>query len=248
MKTEVLYGIHPVCEALKAGRRKVDRIWIANHKQSRPHVQIRRLAEEARIPFGTVRSSKLNTITGTDKHQGIGARVRSYAFTPLEVILREAEDHQHDIFLLMLDSVLDPQNLGGLIRTAACVGVDGIILPKDRAASPSPAVSKASAGALEHMRLHQVTNLAVTMRRLKKEGIWFAGLTPAAELSVFKCNLTGPLALIVGGEQKGIRKLIERECDFLISLPQSGRINSLNASVAGGVAMYEALRQRNLLL
>jgi len=244
MKAEVLFGVHPVNEALKAGRRAIDQIWIATEKQSRPKAQIQMLAERAQIPVERVRASELKAITGTDRHQGIGARVSPYAFVPIETIFAKARDKNQDTFLLMLDSVIDPQNLGGLIRTASCAGVDGIILPKDRAAPPSPAVSKASAGALEHVLLHQVTNLSATIGRLKKKGIWIAGLASAADQSLFGCNLTGHLALIVGGEQKGIRTLIKRECDFLLSIPQSGAIDSLNASVAGGIALYEALRQR----
>jgi len=244
MKAEVLFGVHSVNEALKAGRRAIDQIWIATEKQSRPKAQIQMLAERAQIPVKRVRPSELKAITGMDTHQGIAARVSPYAFVPIETILAKARDKNQDTFLLVLDSVIDPQNLGGLIRTASCTGVDGIILPRDRAAPPSPAVSKASAGALEHVLLHQVTNLAATIGRLKKKGIWIAGLASAADQSLFGCNLTGPLALIVGGEQKGIRTLIKRECDFLLSIPQSGAIDSLNASVAGGIALYEVLRQR----
>jgi len=244
MKAEVLFGVHPVNEALKAGRRIIDQIWIATEKQSRPKTQIQMLAQQAKIPVERISPSKLSALTGSDRHQGIGARVSPYAFVPIETIFAKASDKNQDTFLLMLDSVIDPQNLGGLIRTASCAGVDGIILPKDRAAPPSPAVSKASAGALEHVLVHQVTNLAATIGCLKKKGIWVAGLTSAADQSLFACNLTGHLALIVGGEQKGIRTLIKRECDFLLSIPQSGVIDSLNASVAGGIALYEALRQR----
>jgi len=244
MKTEILFGVHPVNEALKAGRRAIDQIWMATEKQSRPKVQIQMLAEQAQIPVERVRPSELKAITGTDRHQGIGAKASPYAFASIEAIFAKARDKNQDFFLLMLDSVTDPQNLGGLIRTASCAGVDGIIVPKDRAAPPSPAVSKASAGALEHVLLHQVTNLTATIGRLKKKGIWIAGLASAADQSLFTCNLTGHLALIVGGEQKGIRTLIKRECDFLLSIPQSGMVDSLNASVAGGIALYEVLRQR----
>lgn len=244
MKAEVLFGVHPVYEALKAGRRKIDQIWIVTDKQSRRKAEIRMLAERAQIPLERITPSKLNAIAGTDRHQGIGAKVSPYAFVPIETLFAQARNKNQAHFLLMLDSVTDPQNLGGLIRTASCAGVDGIILPKDRAAPPSPAVSKASAGALEHVLLHQVTNLSATIGGLKKKGIWIAGLASAAEQSLFACNLSGHLALIVGGEQKGIRTLIKRECDFLLSIPQRGVIDSLNASVAGGIALYEALRQR----
>ena len=146
----------------------------------------------------------------------------------------------------MLDSILDPQNLGGLIRTAVCAGVDAVILPKDRSATPSPAVSKASAGALEHARVIQATNLVRSMALLKEAGIWITGLDRAGDPSIFQSDFNGPVALVVGGEEKGIRPLVKKHCDFLATIPQQGPIDSLNASAAGAVAIYEAFRQRHL--
>jgi len=149
-----------------------------------------------------------------------------------------------DLFLLLADSISDTHNLGALIRTALCAGVDGVIIPKDRAAAPLPSVSRASAGALEHMPVVQVTNLVNTIAELKEKGMWIAGMAADADQSLFESNLTGPLALVIGGEEKGIRPLVRKHCDFLIRIPQEGQIDSLNASVAGAVVMYEAYRQR----
>ncbi len=144
----------------------------------------------------------------------------------------------------MLDNVLDPQNLGAIIRTALCVGVDSIVLPKDRSAPPTPSVSRASAGALEHIKLTQVTNLVNAIKDCKKKGLWIYGLQKEAEQSIYTTDLSGSIAIVLGGEQKGIRPLVKRNCDFLVSIPQQGPMDSLNASVAASIAMYESFRQR----
>ncbi len=146
----------------------------------------------------------------------------------------------------MLDNIQDPQNLGAIIRTALCVGIHGVVVPKDRSASPTPAVSRASAGALEHIRLVRVTNLVQTIKHCKSRGLWVMGLQQNAVQSIYAADLSGSIAIVLGGEQKGIRRLVEKNCDFMVSIPQLGTLNSLNASAAGAVAMYEAFRQRNI--
>ena len=144
----------------------------------------------------------------------------------------------------MLDNIQDPRNLGAIIRTALCVGIQGVIVPKDRSAPPTPAVSKASAGALEHIRLARVTNLVQTIKHCKTSGLWIMGLHKDAAQSIYAADMSGSIVLVIGGEQKGIRRLVKKNCDFLVSIPQQGEFNSLNASVAAAVAMYEAFRQR----
>ena len=144
----------------------------------------------------------------------------------------------------MLDNILDPQNLGAVIRTALCAGVDGVVMPKDHSAPPTPAVSKASAGALEHIRLSIVTNLVHTIKQCKNNGIWIIGLQKDAPQSIYAGDLTGSIAILLGGEQKGLRPLVKDNCDFLLSIPQQGPVDSLNASAAAAIAMYEAVRQR----
>ena len=148
------------------------------------------------------------------------------------------------LFLIILDNVVDPHNLGAIIRSALAVDVDGIIIPKDRAVGPTPAVSKASAGMLEHASLSRVTNIVATIKILKEKGLWLFGLDSAATQSLYDSDLSGAAALIVGGEEKGIRPLVKKNCDVLLSIPQSERVESLNASVAAAVAMYEVFRQR----
>ncbi len=187
---------------------------------------------------------QLQRITGSDLHQGVGARVGEYPFAAFDDFLIDIQPGNND-FLLLLDNVVDPHNLGALVRTALCVGVRGIIITKDRSASPTPAVSKASAGALEHVMLCKVTNMVETIKEIKEKGFWVVGMDAGAEKTVFSCELGDRLAIVIGGEGKGIRPLVKTNCDFLVSIPQKGSISSLNASVAGAVVMYEAFRQRN---
>ena len=244
MKTEIIYGIHPVWEALSARRRKVYEIFLADEKFSGRIAQIKSLADSRGISQKSLPPGDFKALAGTKGHQGVAARVSPYPLTALADILPTIQAGDGRFFLLMLDNIVDPQNLGAIIRTALCVGVDGVILPKDRCASPTPAVSKASAGALEHLRLSRVTNLVQTMKICKNRGLWTIGLLKDAEQSIYTGDLTGSIAMVLGGEQKGLRPLVRKNCDFLFSIPQQGPLDSLNASAAAAVAMYEAWRQR----
>ena len=246
--TEYLYGIHAVREALMAGRRRIHQIYILEKRTSQRIRKLIALAESNRIPVRYVSSETIRFTLKTENHQGIGAGVGPYPFVDLNRVLVTFSEDADAPFLLLLDHIVDPQNMGGLIRTASCVGVNGVIIPKDRSASPTPSVSKASAGALEHISITQVTNLVRTIRTLKEKGIWIVGLDQAADNPVFFSDVSGPIALVVGGEEKGIRSLVRQKCDMLVSIPQKGRIDSLNASAAGAVAMYEIYRQRQYAL
>ena len=244
MKSELLYGIHPVFEALVAGRRRVYEIYLDKEKNRGRLAQIESMAEARGVLKKSIAPGDFKALTGTIGHQGAAAVVSPYPQVTVHDILQtvQGEDRKH--FLLMLDSIQDPQNLGAIIRTALCVGIHGVIVPKDRSVSPTPAVSKASAGALEHIRLVRVTNLVQTIKHCKTSGLWVMGLQKDAAQSIYAADLRGPIALVLGGEQKGIRRLVKKNCDFLVSIPQQGALNSLNASVAAAVAMYEAFRQR----
>lgn len=247
MKTEILYGLHPVLEALRADRRDFFEIFVAAGKTAERVRRATALAESKGIPVKTVSPARLSEIIRNDMHQGIAARVSPYPLVELESILELSTEKGGLHFILMLDNILDPQNFGALARSADAVGIDGIIIPKDRSAPPSPAVARASSGALEHARLVRVTNMVSTLSVLKKRGIWIVGLDFRATQSIFKSDLADSIGLVVGGEEKGIRPLVLTHCDLLVSIPQIGRVESLNASVAGAVAMYEAYRQRRLL-
>ena len=244
MKTEILYGVHPVCEALAANRRHVFEICIDREKKSGRIAQLLSLAESRGIAPKTIGPDDFRTLAGSARHQGVVARVSPYPLSSVADIMQSIQDGKRTPFLLMLDNILDPRNLGAIIRTALCVGFHRVILPKDRSATPTPSVSRASAGALEHINLARVTNLVNTIKHLKSAGLWIVGLQKDARESIYAGDRTGPMAVVVGGEQKGIRPLIGKQCDFLVSIPQQGPVDSLNASVAAGVAMYELFRQR----
>ena len=246
-KTEILYGIHPVFEALKAGRRKIFEVYCASEKSPKRLGKVAALAQSLNIPVKKTNISQIESLTGTGQHQGIGAMVSPYPLTGIDDIVGRVEFDATGHFLLLLDNVIDPHNLGALLRTSLGVGVDGVVIPKDRSARPTPTVSKSSAGALEHVRLARVTNMVNTIKDLKDRGLWIVGLDIAADQSIFFSDLTDSIAIVIGGEAKGIRPLVKKHCDILMSIPQTGRVNSLNASVAGAIAMYEAFRQRGLM-
>jgi len=245
MKTEIVYGIHPVFEAIRAGRRDAFKVFVSVGDPSKRLAPVVQLAQGRGIPIETVDSGKLKALSGTGAHQGVCARVTPYPWGSWEELTEAVNHPGRRCLLLVLDHVVDPHNLGALVRTALCAGVDGVIMAKDRSAPPSPAASKASAGALEHIRLVRVTNLVRSLKELKAHGVWVFGLDRQARQSLFSSDLTDSLAIIVGGEAKGIRPLVRSECDQLIAIPQVGDLNSLNASAAGAVVLYEAFRQRS---
>ncbi|MBU4184840.1 MAG: 23S rRNA (guanosine(2251)-2'-O)-methyltransferase RlmB [Proteobacteria bacterium] len=244
MKTEILYGFHPVFEALKADRRNFFEVYVSKDKISKQFGKLLAIAESKKISVKKLKLSQLKYLTKTDLHQGIGARVSSYPFVELNDIFDSPQHPDINQLFLLLDNVVDPQNLGAIIRTALCVGVNGVIITKDRSALPTPAVSKASAGALEHVNVIRVTNIVTTIKILKNKGVWIFGMDKNADKDIFFCDFSGSLGIVIGGEEKGIRSLVRKQCDLLISIPQIEKINSLNASVAAAVVMYEVFRQR----
>ena len=245
---EILYGHHPIVEALKAGRRSIVEIFLASDKSSPRLASIADKAYAGNIPLSKVSSARLSALAGSERHQGMCARVSGFSYTGLDEVLKgaatEKADRSAPVCLLLLDTIQDPHNLGALIRTAYCAGVDGVVIPKDRCATPSPAVSRISAGALEHTRLVRITNLVKTISALKSKGLWVSGLDRAAGDTLFSTDFNVPLAIVVGSEEKGLRPLVKKNCDMLIGIPQMGEVDSLNASVAGGIVMYEVFRQR----
>ena len=232
---EVLYGFHPVVEALTAGRRNMyslvlDRVTLSDRQE-----KIVKLAQKYQIAWKTQTPEQIRAFCGSEHHQGVAASVSPLPTDSLASIEIATDRDAPACLLVLLDSVVDPNNVGAVVRTAHCVGVDAIVIPKDRAVGATPAVSKASAGALEHSRLCRVTNLVDSIQRLKKSGVWVAGLAVQADQTVFQADLKGPLALVVGGEEKGLRPLVRQHCDFLVTIPMRGRVDSLNASAAAAV-------------
>jgi len=244
MNAEIIYGFHPVREALRANRRKIYTIYIGRDTSGNRSEEISTLAGAKGIAVERVTADTIRSMCRTDHHQDVCARVSAYPVVAAEDLMDMLPTGETSSFFLVIDSVLDPQNLGALIRSALAAGVPGVLTPKDRSAPPTAAVSKASAGALEHIRLARVTNLSRTLEALKQRGLWIFGLEGTADQEIYRTDLTGPLALVVGGEEKGIRPLVKQHCDLLVSIPQFGPLDSLNASVAGALAMYEVFRQR----
>ena len=243
--TETLYGRNAVYESLRAGRRKAYKLTLARGmRQSDVVDQILALARQAGVGIQRVDRHQLDQV-GDVNHQGVALEVARYPYAGLDEILSQAKSADEAPLLLLLDVLKDPQNVGTLIRTAEAVGVHGVVIQRRRAVGITPSVVRASSGAVEHLPVAQVTNISRTIEQLKEEGVWVAGLeaTPEAEIA-YETDLTGALAMVVGSEGKGMRRLVRERCDFLVRLPMQGRVASLNASVAGSVALYEVLRQR----
>lgn len=241
---ELLAGIHPVGEAIRAGRRRIYSLLVNDGRLNSRLVSLVDSARAAGIPVETVSKDRFEELCSGIPHQGAAAWVSPFPVQKAETVISRLADHGSPLFIMVTEGLEDPHNLGALIRTALCAGVDYIMIPKDRSVSATPSVSRASAGAMEHAPLYVMTNTASFLQRLKTAGFWIAGLDAQGDTPLFSADLTGNLALVLGGEHKGIRPLVKKECDFMISLPVNG-VTSLNASVAGGIAMYEALRQRS---
>jgi 23S rRNA (guanosine2251-2'-O)-methyltransferase len=242
---EILYGRHAVHESLQAGRRKSYKLMLAEGvRQTDAIGQIVFLAEQAGASVAYTQRRNLDRL-GDVNHQGVALETSEYPYSSLDDILAIAQSRQEAPLILLLDLLQDPQNVGSLLRTAEVAGVHGVIIQRRRAVGITPAVIHASAGAAEHLLVAQVTNLVNALGRLKEQDVWVAGLEVVEGAQVYyEADLKGPLAMVVGSEGSGLRRLVRERCDFLIRLPMRGRVTSLNASVAGSIALYEALRQR----
>jgi 23S rRNA (guanosine2251-2'-O)-methyltransferase len=242
--SEYIWGRNPITETLQAGRR-VKRILLADGQREAPTIAaIIQEAQRRNIPVETVPRARLDQLSRGAVHQGCLAQVEERKYVRIDDIFAHAKHLQQEPLLLILDAIQDVNNLGSLLRTAEAAGAHGVIIPLHRAAEINATVVKSSAGATEHLLIAQETNLTRSIEYLKKQHIWVVGLAGEAQTLYTKANLTGPLALVVGNEGKGISRLVREHCDLLIKLPMHGRINSLNAAVAGSIALYEALRQR----
>jgi len=240
---EILHGYHSVNEAFRAGRRTIREIWLSRGKVAPRVEDLAKKAADRGVNITRTPESRLSTMAGTGRHQGLCVNATRFPYIGLGEILDRVKE-AHSPRLLLLDSILDPHNLGALIRTAYCAGMDGVVIPRDRSAAATPVVSRISAGALEHTHLTRVTNLVTAIAKLKKAGFWVAGLDRAGQDTLFSTDLSGRLAVVLGSEENGLRPLVKKYCDMLIAIPQKGVVDSLNASVAGGVVMYEMFRQR----
>ncbi len=245
--SDIIFGIHPVHEALRSGE-QLERLYIAQGRQAKGLSDLFDLAKAARLE---VRIEPWDQLTkragGAASHQGVVALRATFAYVELEDLLVSVTNSGAMPFLLVLDQIQDPHNLGAILRSAECAGVQGVILPKRKAAEVTATVVKVSAGATAYVPVCRVTNLAATLEELKRRGIWVAGTTANAVQTYTQADFTMPVAVVIGNEEKGMRPLVTEKCDVLVSIPLYGKIASLNASVASALLMFEVRRQREKL-
>ena len=235
-------GRNSVLEAIRAGR-PIDRLYVQDGLKDGPVQTIVREAKKAGLYVRFETKDRLTQMAGNDTHQGVLASVAAYEYASVEEILKEARDRNEQPFIILLDGIEDPHNLGSVIRTAHQAGAHGVIIRENRAVGLTATVAKTSAGALNYIKVAKVTNIVKTMERLKKEGLWFV----CADMDgtrMYDLDLKGAIGVVIGAEGNGVSRLVRENCDFVASVPMFGRIDSLNASVAAALLMYEIVRQR----
>lgn len=243
LREDLIIGRNAVMEVLKSDR-TVESLYISNGNMEGSIKAIINIAKDKGIVLKEVDRKKLDFMSGGTNHQGVIAQVTPYKYYEIVDMLNLAKKRNEDPFIIILDEIEDPHNLGSIIRTAELCGVHGIIIPKRRNVGITSTVYKCSVGAIEHMRIAKVTNINAAIDELKKEGLWIYGADIGGEEYSYQVNFNGPCAMVIGSEGKGISKLTLKKCDKLVKIPMVGRINSLNASVAGGIIMYEILKGR----
>lgn len=239
----ILYGRNPVLEALKQRSRQMEEVLLLPEPRGRL-LELELLARRLGLKVSHRSRAELTTLAGHPHHQGVVARVAAKAYVELDELLAIPGSRGEAPLFVALDQVQDPQNLGSLLRTAEAAGVHGVILTRHHAAGLTPAAAKAAAGALEHVPVARTHNLVVALERLKAEGCWVVGATPDGAEEAWAADLARPLTLVLGGEGRGLRRLVARRCDLLVRIPLGGRIGSLNVGAAGAILLYEVIRQR----
>lgn len=243
-REDLVEGRNAVIELLKSGRTTIEQILVANGRSEGSINKILGMAKENKIVVKEVDKKKLDLMSETGSHQGVIAQITPFKYSTVEEILEVAKNKEEDPFIIILDELEDPHNLGSIVRTAELCGVHGIVMPKRRNVGVTGTVYKSAAGAIEHMKIAKVTNLNTEIEKLKANGVWVYGADIRGEEFSYNTNFSGPCAIIIGNEGKGISKLTANKCDKLVKIPMVGKINSLNASVAGGIMMYEVLKNR----
>lgn len=241
MPDDMIAGRNAVMEAVKSGH-SINKILLAEGAEGLS--DICSAARERGIVTENIPRAKLDTITGGFRHQGVAAYAAPVDYTDLDDILERAEKAGHSPFLVLLDELEDPHNLGAILRSADAAGVDGVLIPKRRSVPLSATVAKTSAGAVEYVPVARIGNIVQTMKKLQQRGLWAVGADMDGSAECFEADLTGPLLLVIGGEGRGLGRLVKETCDMIVRIPMNGSINSLNASVAASVLMYESVRQR----
>lgn len=246
-KDQFIWGINPVKEALKANQRGIQRIYVTKGRQGSDIAEIKAVARANSIEVIELSRQELDKITKLGKHQGVAAKANALPEIQLSELLESAFSKTKSPLFVLLDCIEDPRNLGAIVRSGLAFGIDGLIYPKDRSADISSVAIKAAAGAVEYVPVVKVTNLVRAMEQMKETGVWLAGTDAEAENPIWAMKMAGPLALVIGGEGKGLRRLVKEKCDFLVSIPIIAPAESLNASVAAAVCLYEIHRQRSLV-
>ncbi len=242
--TDFLSGRNPVMEALRSGR-PISKIYISAGEHQGSLREIIALAKEKGIPVQTTETAKLEAMSLGVRTQGVVAMVSPVAYSSLEEMQLVAENRQENPCLILLDQLKDPQNLGAVLRTADAAGAHGVLIPQRRSCQLSAAVAKASSGAIEYVKVAQIGNVAQTLEKLKKQGFWIVGADPEQGVPYHEVDLTGPIVLVIGDEGEGMARLTKERCDSLVKIPMRGKVQSLNASVASAILLYEMLRQRS---
>lgn len=246
-KEELVLGIHAINALIKRSPERFIEMWLLKGRDDERLMPIINLARKYKIPVQFVHRKVLDDKSDGEQHQGVVAKVtpgKTYTENDLEDILSQAEQRDESPFLLILDGVTDPHNLGACLRNADAAGVQAIVVPKDKAARLTPTVRKVAVGAAEAVPLVQVTNLARTMKQLQQMGVWIIGTAGETDTCLYDVKLDGPMALVMGAEGKGMRRLTREHCDQLVKLPMAGSVSSLNVSVATGICLFEIVRQR----
>lgn len=242
-ETDQVEGRNSVIELLESDR-DINKIFIAKGEKHGSINKIIAMAKEKRVIINEVERSKINQMSQTDNHQGVIAIVPPFNYCEVSDILEAAKNCKEDPFIVILDGIEDPHNLGSIIRTAETAGVHGIIIPKRRAAGVNSTVNKVSAGAVEHMKIARVNNITETIRYLKEQGVWICGTDMHTKTYYYEQDYKMPVAIVIGSEGFGMSRLVQENCDFLVKIPMKGKITSLNASVSAGIVIYEALKQK----
>ena len=240
----MIEGRNALTEALKSGRH-IDKLFVAEGSTDRSLSRLAAMAKEAGAVVVPTDRRKLDQMSPTGAHQGVIALVAAHEYASVDDILALAAERREAPLIVICDELSDPHNLGAIIRTAECAGAHGVIIPKRRSVGLTAVVAKASAGALEYLPVARVSNIHQTILSLKEQGVWIYGTAADAESGLYRTDLTGPAAIVIGNEGAGMSKLVRESCDVLVGIPLKGRISSLNASAAAAVMLYEALRQRS---
>ncbi len=240
-----LAGVNSIMEALRAGR-KIHKIYIQEGREGKRIEELTNLAASRGIYMQYVEKQRLDKMYTQTNHQGIVAQVESYQYSDIEEVLELAAMQGEAPFILILDGIEDPQNLGSIIRTAECAGVHGLVIPRHNSVEVTDTVARASAGAVEYMKIVQETNVVNTINYLKKQGLWVIGADMTGDRNYYTASMPSPTVLVIGGEGRGMRRLVKENCDIIVKIPMVGRIESLNASVAAALLIYEVVRQRDI--